>query len=63
MPPVVGLGGPMTPPPQGDWQALENQLVQVKVADASFRVDHRLETANPVSDIVRVAQETGRTSS
>ena len=57
VPPVVGQGGSMTPPPQGDWQALEDRLVQIKAADASFRVEHKLETGNPVSEIVRVAQE------
>ena len=53
------MGGAMTPPPQGDWQALEDQLKLIRAApDVSFRVEHRLETGNPVSEIVRVAQET-----
>ena len=58
VPPVVGYGGLLTPPPEGDWKALEDQLAQIKAPDASFRVEHRLETGNPVTEIARVALET-----
>lgn len=58
VPPVVGYGGAMTPPPEGDWKALEDQLHRVLPPDANIHVEHRLEEGVPAAEIVRVARET-----
>ena len=58
VPPVVGYGGPMTPPPEGDWKALEEQLNGILAPENKIQVEHRLEEGNPVAEILRVAQET-----
>ena len=57
-PPVV-LGGVMTPPPpQGNRETLVEQLRKVQSADGKITVEHRLETGDPVAEILRVAIET-----
>ena len=58
VPPVVGYGGPMTPPPGGDWKALEEQLNGITAQDNKIPVEHRLEEGNPAPEILRVARET-----
>jgi universal stress protein A len=55
--PVVGYGGVMTPPPEGDWKAIEDQLYWVQPPDAIFPIEHRLEEGDPCAEILRVAQE------
>jgi nucleotide-binding universal stress UspA family protein len=57
-PPIVGYGDAMTPPPEGDWNALEEQLWRVQAAGSRAPVEHRLEEGDPVVEILRVAQET-----
>ncbi len=57
--PVVGFGGAMTPPPQGDWTALQQRLRQLQAPDMQVAVEHRLEQGNPGAEILRVAEETG----
>jgi universal stress protein A len=56
-PPVVGYGGAITPPPEGDWKALEAQLRRVQAPGARVPVEHRLEEGDPVAEILRVARE------
>lgn len=57
IPPVVGYGGTMTPPPEGDWEALEEQLRHVQTPDATISVEHLLREGDPVAEILRVAEE------
>jgi nucleotide-binding universal stress UspA family protein len=57
VPPVVGHGGAITPPPEGDWKALEMQLALVRPSDGKISVEHRLDEGNPASEILRVAEE------
>lgn len=47
----------MTPPPEGDWKALEDRLHRVQFPDAKVPVEHLLEEGNPSAEILRVAQE------
>jgi universal stress protein A len=56
-PPIVGYGGVMTPPPKGDWKAMEDQLARVYVPDARIPIEHLLVEGTPVAEILRVAQE------
>jgi nucleotide-binding universal stress UspA family protein len=58
VPPVVGYGGVMTAPPEGDWKALQDRLQQVRPPDTGVSVEHRLIEGNPVAEILGVAQET-----
>jgi universal stress protein A len=57
-PPIVGYGGVMIPPPEGDYQALEEQLRRIQAPDDKVVIEHRLEVGNPVTEILRVAEET-----
>jgi universal stress protein A len=56
-PPVVGYGEVMTPPPEGDWKALEERLRRVSAPDGKVAIEHRLETGDPVTQILRAAVE------
>ena len=58
LPPVIGYGGALTPPPEGDWKALEQRLSEVKPPDPSVPVTHLLLEGDPVAEVLRVAQET-----
>jgi nucleotide-binding universal stress UspA family protein len=58
IPPVVGYGGVMTAPPEGDWKALQGRLQQIQSPEPRVPVEHRLIEGNPVAEILRVAQET-----
>ena len=57
VPPVVGQGGALTPPLEGDWKALEDQLFRVQSPDVKIPIEHRLEEGNPAAEILRVAEE------
>jgi nucleotide-binding universal stress UspA family protein len=58
VPPMIGPGGgSLTPPPEGDWAALEKQLWQTRPPDPTIPVEHRLELGNPAAEILRVAAE------
>lgn len=58
VPPVVGYGSATAPPSEGDWNALEQKLSQVRPRDESLRVEHRLLLGTPAAEIIRLAQET-----
>lgn len=58
VPPVVGYGSAMAPPPQGDWKAMEDRLYGIEPPDPTIRVQYRLETGTPTGEIVRVAKAT-----
>jgi len=47
----------MTPPPEGDWKSLDEQLRRVHSNDANIRVDHLLREGDPAAEILRVADE------
>ncbi len=47
----------MTPPPEGDWKALDEQLRHVQASDAKIPVKHLLEEGDPAAEILRVADE------
>ena len=57
VPPVVGYGGAMTPPPEGDWKALDEQLRRIQANDANIPVEHILREGDPAAEILRVAEE------
>ena len=57
VPPVIGPGGGLTPPPGGDWEALERQLREIKPSDPKVPVEYRLERGYPAAEILRVAVE------
>ncbi|HUY88722.1 MAG TPA: universal stress protein [Pirellulales bacterium] len=57
VPPVAGQSGP-TPPPQGDWQALEDRLAQIRPKNERLPVKHLMQLGMPASEIVRIAGET-----
>ncbi len=48
----------MTPPPEGDWQSLSEQLCSIQAPDSKVSIEHRLEEGIPAAEILRVAQET-----
>jgi nucleotide-binding universal stress UspA family protein len=56
-PPVVAYADTMTPPPEGEWRALEDSLLQIKPVDPEVRVEHLLKMGNPTAEILRVAEE------
>jgi universal stress protein A len=56
-PPVVGYGTALSPPPGGDWQAVENRLWRLQSSDCKLPVEHRLEWGDPKAEILRVAEE------
>ncbi len=57
VPPVVGYGEGWTPPPEGDWQAMQKQLGEIQPAKNDVPVEHRLIEGNPISEILRLARE------
>ncbi len=57
VPPALGPGGNLVPPPGGDRAALERQLRQVQAPDPKVPVRYRLEVGDPVAEILRVAEE------
>jgi universal stress protein A len=56
-PPVVGYGDALTPPPQGDWKAIEERLLQIRAPDARVAVKYRLVEGDPATEILREARE------
>lgn len=56
-PPVVGYGTASTPPPEGDWQALENRLRSIHSPYPEMPVAHHLTEGDPATEILRVAGE------
>ncbi len=58
VPPIVGYGEGLTPPPDGDWQALKRQLWEIKAPDPRVPIEHRLVEGHPVTEILHVARET-----
>jgi universal stress protein A len=57
-PPVVADGGVMmAAPPQGDWQALDEQLRRIQPPDPTTPVEYRLEEGDPAAVILRVSEE------
>jgi universal stress protein A len=55
VPPVVGYGTATAPSPEGDWNALERQLLEVRPKDESVPVEHRLVLGTPAAEIIRIA--------
>jgi universal stress protein A len=57
-PPLDAPGGIRNPPPPGGvWEELEEPLRKIQSPDARVPVEHRLEEGDPVTEILRVAQE------
>jgi nucleotide-binding universal stress UspA family protein len=55
---IYGIGEGVVPP-RTEWdQELREELDQIHVADATVHLSHRLEEGDPVSEILRVAEET-----
>ena len=57
VPPVIGPGGGVLPPPGGDWEALDRQLQMIQPSDPDVPVEYRLEGGDPAAEILRVARE------
>ncbi len=57
VPPVIGYGESQTPPPGGEWKALEDRLAQVQSSDSKIPITHRIELGDPAAEILRVAEE------